>query len=637
MPSLTARLIAVSVIALSSAAWADDSPDTIVVTATRSEQPLSRIGQTISVIDQETITTRQTDTVADLLRTVPGVTIARNGGVGGTTSVFIRGAESDQTVALIDGIKLNDPSAPGGGFNFGDLMVGNIARIEVLRGSQSVLWGSQAIGGVINMITIPPSDTLKINVRGEYGYRNTGQIVGNVSGKSGPLSASVGAGYFRTDGISAFDEQLGGKEKDGYRNYGANANFNLALSEDISVDLRGWYSHGRNGFDGFPAPTFAFADTPEYGTTRELVGYAGLNAALLDGHFHNRLGFAYTDTRRRNYDPTQGSAPDFAANGRNERIEYQGNYDIGDGWQATFGAENERSHFSTSSGGPATTAHATITSVYGQIVATPIAGLTATGGVRYDHHNQFGGATTFGASGVWTPNAGKTELRASYSEGFKAPTLYQLLSEYGNTLLRPETAKGWDAGITQRLLDGAVEASATWFHRNSRNLINFVSCPFPTPTTGICTNRPFGTYDNVAKARAQGVELTVALRPVEPLKVQASYSFTDSENRTPGSATFGKNLARRPRQSVNTSIDYRWPFGLSTGATLTHVGTSFDNAANTRKLEGYVLADLRASYPVTKNIELYGRIENLFDDHYETIFRYGTPGRAAYAGVRLSY
>jgi vitamin B12 transporter len=538
-------------------------------------------------------------------------------------------------VVLIDGVKLNNPAAPDSAYNFGNLLVGDVSRVEILRGPQSVLWGSQAIGGVINMITIPPSDTLKINLRGEYGYRNTGQIVGNVSGKSGPLSASVGAGYFRTDGISAFDEQLGGTEKDGYRNYGANANFNLKLSDEISVDLRGWYSHGRNDFDGFAPPTFSFGDTSEYGITRELVGYAGLNAALLDGRFHNRLGFAYTDTRRRNYDPSTGSAPDFLANGRNERIEYQGSYDISDGWQAMFGAENERSHFTTSSGfPPVTRGRATINSVYGQIVTTPLSGFTATGGVRYDHHDRFGGATTFGASGVWTPNAGKTELRASYSEGFKAPTLYQLQSEYGNQLLQPEKAKGWDAGITQRLLDGAIEASATWFHRKSRNLINFISC---TTLTGICTNRPFGTYDNVAKARAQGVELALTLRPVEPLKVQASYSWTDSENRTPGSSAFGKDLARRPRQSVNTSIDYRWPFGLSTGATLTHIGSSFDNAANTRKLEGYVLADLRASYPVTKNIELYGRIENLFDEHYETIFRYGTPGRAAYAGVRLSY
>lgn len=635
MPSHTARLIALSALSLSSAAFADDSPDTIVVTATRSEQPLSRIGQTITVIDQDTITTRQTVTVADLLRTIPGVTIARNGGIGGTTSVYIRGAESDQTAALIDGIKLNDPSAPGGGFNFGNLMIGNIDRIEVLRGPQSVLWGSQAIGGVINMITIPPSEDLKVNVRGEYGYRDTGEIVGNISGKTGPLSASVGAGYLRTDGISSFDEALGGREKDGYRHYGANANFNLALSDDISVDLRGWYSHGRNDFDGFAPPTFSFGDTSEYGITRELVGYTGLNAALLDGRFHNRLGFAYTDTRRRNYDPSSGSAPTFAANGRNERAEYQGSYDIKDGWQAMFGAENERSHFTTSSfGGPVTRGQATLNSVYGQIVATPLTGFTATGGVRYDHHNQFGGATTFGASGVWTPNAGRTELRASYSEGFKAPTLYQLKSEYRNEHLDPERAKGWDAGITQRLLDGAIEASATWFHRNSRDLITFNSCSTPIP---ICVGRPFGTYENVAKARAQGVELALTLRPVEPLKVQANYSWVDAENRTPGSTAFGKDLVRRPRQSVNTSIDYRWPFGLSTGATLTHVGSSFDNATNTRKVQGYVLADLRASFPVTKNVELYGRIENLFDEHYETIFRYGTPGRAAYAGVRLSY
>ncbi|MBW8911825.1 MAG: TonB-dependent receptor, partial [Sphingomonas sp.] len=352
---------------------------------------------------------------------------------------------------------------------------------------------------------------------------------------------------------------------------------NLALGEDISIDLRGWYSHGRNDFDdNFPAPTFTIADSGAYGVTRELVGYTGVNAKLLDGRFHNRLGFAYTDIRRRNYNPVSGSTPTFAANGRNERIEYQGSYDISDGWQATFGAEDERSHLTTSNGTPPETRkHATINSIYGQIVATPIAGFTATGGVRYDHHNQFGGATTFGASGVWTPNAGKTELRASYSEGFKAPTLFQLYSDFGNKDLDPERAKGWDAGITQRLLDGAIEASATWFHRNSRDLINFVSCSTPT---GICVGRPFGTYENVAKARAQGVELALTLRPVEPLKVQANYSWVDAENRTPGNAAFGKDLVRRPRQSVNTSIDYRWPFGLSTGATLTHVGSSFDNA-----------------------------------------------------------
>ena len=626
LPNYTA--IAVLLLAVPVAARAKEAPDsTIVVTANRSPEPLSRIGQSISVIDTQTIVTRQAQTVVDLLRTAPGVSIARNGGIGNSASVFIRGADSDQTVALIDGIKLNDPSSPGGGFNFGNLMIGNISRIEVLRGPQSVLWGSQAIGGVVNMITIPPTEDLTINARGEYGWRDTANLVGNVSGKAGPLSASVGGGWFRTDGISAFNERRGGRERDGYRNYGANANLNLALSDAISVDARGWYSDGRVGIDGFPAPTFAFGDTAEVSRTKEFVGYTGLNAVLLDGRFRNRLGFAYTDTDRRNVD---GTTETFTAKGRNERLEYQGVFAIVDGWQATFGAEQETSRYIAD-----TRERARIRSVYGQLVATPLTGLTATAGVRHDDHNVFGGKTTFGASGVYTPNAGATTLRASYSEGFKAPTLYQLASEYGNTALRPETARGWDAGVTQRLLDGAIEASATWFHRDSRNLITFVSCT--APLTGICAGRPFGTYDNVAKARAQGLEVGLALRPVDAFRVQASYTYLDAENRSTGTATFGRALVRRPKHSVNASVDYDWAFGLSTGATLTHVGSSFDTATNSRKIEGYVLADIRASAPITRQVALYARVENLFDTHYETIFRYGTPGRAGYAGVRLSY
>ena len=610
----------------------DTIPEILVVTANRAPQPLARVGQSISIIDSAEITRRQSTNLVDLLRSVPGVSVARNGGIGGTSGVFIRGADSDQTVALIDGIKLNDPASPGGGFNFGNLLIGNIDRIEVLRGPQSVLWGSQAIGGVVNMITRTPTDDLTLNARGEYGWRGTAQVVGNVSGKAGPLSASVGAGYFRTDGISAFSERRGGKERDGFDNFGANANLRLALSDAISVDARGWYSDSKADIDGFAPPTFALGDTLETTKTREITAYTGVNAALLDGRFRNRLGFAYTDIRRRN---ANAGVAGFAADGRNERIEYQGVFAIADGWQATAGLERETSRLMTSSFGATTRGRARLDSVYGQLVATPIAGLSLTAGARQDDHDRFGGATTFGTSGVWTPGDAGTTLRASYAEGFKAPSLFQLQGDYGNQMLRPERAAGWDAGVSQSLLDGAMVASATWFSRNSTDLIDFISCP--TPRTGICVNRPFGTYDNIQKARSQGVELGLQLRPIAALQAQVSYTWTDARNRTPASANFNRQLARRPRHSITTLVDYAWGFGLATGVTLTHVGTSFDNAANSRRLAGYVLVDLRAAFPITDTIEVYGRVENLFDEVYETSFGYGQPGRAGYGGVRVRF
>ena len=610
----------------------DNGSDTIIVTASRSETPLSQVGQSVTVITAQDIQTRQSTAVVDLLRTVPGVTFTRNGGLGTSTSVNIRGADSDQTVALIDGVKLNDPSSPGSGFNFGNLLTGNISRIEVVRGSQSVLWGSQAIGGVINIITREPTEDLTFNANAEYGWRDTGQVLGNVSGKFGPVSASVGAGYLRSDSFSTFNEARGAIERDGYENYGANAKFNIALSDAISVDLRGWYSNGKVGIDGFAPPTFAFGDTNETAQTEELVGYAGLNVALFDGRFSNRVAYAYTDTARENLD-LSGAAPfqTFDAKGKNERLEYQGNFDLTDGYALTFGAESEKSSFHSSSfGGPVSRASAQIDSLYGQLSASPFSGLTLTAGARYDDHDTFGGKTTLAASGVYSPNDGTTTVRASYGEGFKTPSLFQLFSDFGNATLNPETSKGWDAGISQKLLDGAIEVGATWFHRTTSNQIVFISCPLPR--TGICTNRPFGTYDNVARARAQGLEFGFTLKPVDALTVQANYSWIDAENRANG-----LQLARRPSQSVNASIDYKWAFGLETGATATVVGDSFDNASNTRRLDGYVLVDVRASYPITDGVSIYGRIENLFDEQYETIFRYGTPRRAAYAGVRLSF
>ncbi|GAA0468526.1 TonB-dependent receptor [Parasphingorhabdus litoris] len=627
-------ILSTTAIVVAQPAWAEtavvteDGDEVIIVTASRSEQPLSETGRSITVINQERIERTQSVAVVDLLRNVPGVTFARNGGIGTSTSVFIRGADSNQTVALIDGVKLNDPSSPGGGFNFGNLLTGNISRIEVLRGSQSVIWGSQAIGGVINTITREPTEDLSINARAEYGYRDTGQVVGNVSGRFGPVAASIGAGYYRSDGFSAFNEERGATESDGYRNFGANGKLEISLNEAVSLDLRGYYSDGRTDIDGFVFANgvFGLADTPEVSNVEEFVGYSGLNISLLDGRFRNRFAFAYTSIKRDNFNL---DVQTFDALGRNERFEYQGIFDISDMFSATIGAETEKSKYRSGSGDSASNFTAEIDSIYGQLSITPVEGLTANAGIRYDDHSSFGGETTFAGDIVYSPNQGNTTFRASYGEGFRVPSLFQLFSSFGNNTLDPETSKSWDAGITQKLIDGKVEVSATLFRRNSRNLIDFIGCPVQT---GICENRPSGTYDNVDRARAQGVELGMTVRPVEALTWSLNYGLVDTEDRETG-----LTLPRRPKHSVNASLDYDWSFGLKTGATITHVGSQFDNGSNTREVAGYVTVDLRAAMPITDNIEVYGRVDNLFDEEYETIFRYGTPGRSAFAGVRLRY
>jgi len=610
------------------AAYAKD--EAIIVTANRTATPIDQVGLSVSVISDADLKRLQSVSITDALRTVPGLSSARNGGHGTVSSVFVRGAESSHTVSLIDGVKINDPSTPGGGFDFGRLLAGNITRIEVVRGSQSVLWGSQAIGGVVNLITKQPKGESAGNLSAEYGYRDTAELVGNGSVQFGPVVLSGGALYYRTDGISAFSEQRGGTERDGLKQYGANANINVSLSDTLSLDARAWYSRSNLDTDG----GFPLGDNSSYNRTREIVGYAGLNWAVFDGRLKHRAAYTITDTKRRDYDPDALPQKQFDGLGRNERVEYQGIFEMSERWNIVFGAEREWSRYRSSSdygfGASAENGKARLTSLYGQLNAMPVAGLSAALGVRHDDHDSFGGHTTFAANAAYTPNDGNSIIRASYGEGFKAPSLYQLHSQYGNLALKPESAKSWDIGFVQKALDGAVEVGATWFHRKTSNLIDFVTCAGFGDPSPLCDFAFDGFYNNVARAKAKGVEAELKLRPVDALTARFNYSYVKSRD-----VDAGRDLARRPRHKAYASVDYDWPFGLSTGASITHVGDSFDSPFSMARNKDYVLTDIRASYPVTERIELYGRVENLFDSDYETAGNYGSLGRAGYVGIRV--
>lgn len=602
------------------AALAEDASD-IVVTASGIEQGRDETGQAITVIDGETLERTQTSVISDILTTVPGVRVTRNGGVGGVTSTFVRGGESSQTLVLIDGVRINDPSSPNAAFDFGSLLTGNIGRVEVLRGPNSVIWGSQAIGGVVNIQTLEPTGALAVNARAEYGYRDTASASANISGTSGFASASIGGSLFRTDGISSL---AAGTERDGYRNISANGKLKLAFSEALSLDLRGYYNRGKVEFDD---PFGATPDTFPETRNRQFVGYAGINASFAGGRLRNHLSYTRTDLDRRGTEPNVPFSFNVnALKGTINRFEYHGAFDITEAATLVFGLEHERTFASTffpAGGGSAPDrAKTNVTSGFGQLILKPLTGLTLTGGIRHDDYSQYGGQTTFGANFAYTPDDGRTVFRGTYAEGFRAPTLTEALLPFGNTALKPETAKSFDLGVEHSVLDGLVTASATYYRRTSHNLITFSFVTFQS--------------ENIARVRAEGLELGLALRPAENLRIDANYSLVDAKSRS-ADATFGNRLARRPKDNANLSVDWISPSKLAIGASVSITGDSFDNLSNTVRLEGYTLASIRASYPINSSIEVFGRVENLFDAKYQTVSGYGTYGRNAYAGVRTKF
>ncbi|CAN5281800.1 TonB-dependent receptor [soil metagenome] len=627
--SILALLAATSALTLPHLALAAETIDTtnevdqIVITAGRAADKLSEVPVSMTIISAETLRQRQSVVVSDILSRTPGVTVTRNGGVGGSTQVRIRGAESDQTAVLIDGVKLSDPSATGGGYNFATLLAGDVSRIEVLRGPQSTLWGSQAIGGVVNMITKTPDGPLSGDATIEGGSRATAYARVGVGAGGDWGGWRLAAGSYTTAGVSNFDEAMGGKEKDGYHNSSVSGRLDINVTDWAAVDARVSYAAGRNEFDGFPPPLYAFADSPEYGKTKELVSYLGARLSNFDGALKSRFGYAYTQTDRDNFDPSLTPAQTYDARGTDNSLEYQGTWTINPIWRAVFGAETERSWFRSGAD-----RHATgIDSIYGQLQAKPIEGLALTGGVRHDDPDTFGSATTYQAGAAWTPNAGTTVIRANYGEGFKAPSLYQLYSDYGNVALKPEEAKSWDLSVEHSVLDGRLRGALTYFSRDTKNQIDFLSNNTPPN---------YGGYANTAKTKADGVEVEGSFEVNALITLSANYTNMDAVNKSVG-ANYGKDLARRAGETASADAELSLPNGLTGGVTLQYVGHSFDNATNTRRLKSYVLTDVRVSYPINDTFELYGRVENLFDQRYETLYRYGTLGRGAFAGVRAKF
>lgn len=594
----------------------DGSAGEIVVLASGFAQPRDSTGQAISVIDRAALDRLQSVTIADAVRGLPGVGVVQRGAVGGQTSVFLRGGNSSQTLVLIDGVRVNDPSSPNAAFDFGTLLAGNAERIEVLRGPNAIVWGSQALGGVVNIETAAPGATLAARGAMEYGYADSVLARANLSAGTERIAASLGGTFYRTDGISAL---AGGAEADGSRTWGLNGRVRVALAADLALDLRSTYGESRIAYD---SPWSGGAEALPVANNRQFTGYAGLNLALAGGRWQNRLAYTRSDINRRGSDPVVFSYNNYQVSGTIDRIEYRSSVELGPLATASFGAEHEWISSSTSyEGDPAQLQQTEMTGGYLQLTLRPLAGLSLTGGVRHDDYTTYGGHTALGGNLAWSLNHGTTVLRATYGEGFRAPTLTEGQPPYGNPELKPETARNLDLGIEQSLLDRRVWLSATWYHRRSTNLIVYAPATFRS--------------ENVGQVDSDGLELALLLRPVPALRIEGSYTLTNAINRSGGFA--GKRLQLRPQHSGSLALDWTSPLGLRLGTTVQLIGDSFDDQANRVPLDGFALVALRAALPLGERLELYGRVENLFDARYTVVAGYGTYGRAAHGGVRLQW
>ena len=577
----------------------------ITVVATGQVEPLVRSGQSISVVGRDEIEAVQGPDLTRVLERLPGVTTARSGGLGSQTSLFVRGANSQQLLVTIDGVRMADVASPGGGFDLGTLLTGSVGKLELLRGSNSVAWGSDAMGGVLAVTTKVPNGVTGSLEYGAHDSLTTGASAGTAGNG---YNVAVSGGYARTDGISAY---AAGTEPDGFRQWHGTVQGGVELVPDLWLRAVGRYADSKVHFDGYPAPNYTFADTPEYQTTRQGSGRVGLDYSGND--LKLAAGIALSDTRRAYYDPTFGAAPNFETTGRSWRADVKGRADLSDELVLDFGADSEWTRFSTTFDARQ---EARLSSGHA-LLGYHGGGVHLTGGVRLDDHDRFGSHWTFGANGA-VDLSDNLRLRASFGEGFKAPTLYQLYGYGGNVALRPETSTAFDAGIELGDRGGYRHFAVTLFRRDSRNLIDYVW--------------PSG-YFNTARARAEGVEAELTGELTEGLRGYASYSYTKSVNRQTG-----KDLARRPRHAFSTGLDWTTPLaGLKLGADLRVVSESFDDAGNFTRLDGFALVTVRASLPVTEQVELFGRVENLGNKRYQTVAGYGTYGRSAYAGVRARW
>jgi vitamin B12 transporter len=652
-PLAAALLVSSSALALAQDRSPAPAPElgplpAIQVTATRTPQPIQRAGSAITVIGPEEIARTSARNVDDLLRQVPGVSLVRAGGVGNTQTVRIRGGDVRHTLVLIDGIRVNDPSSTGREFDFSLLALTDLDRIEVLRGPQSALYGSDALGGVVNIITKRGRGGPRATIVAEGGSYGTKELRAGVSGGTDRTFYAFSASGLHTDGFSAYGFRIPriaarfpeGLEADGARVFGFSGRAGVRLTDTTEVEGGLFASHVRAGYD---AAFGSRPDSPNVSDNRLVNGYARLTHDAFDGVLRNRLTVYGNRTERIARDFSYGFLSGQLTGitrsgflGERRGAEYQGDIALGRLGLLTVGAvaEAERAQTDRQTLFPRQGARApgidedrVTRAGFALWQVSPTDRLHLSFGGRVDDVIGVDRFVTGRATAAYEIRETETKLRASIGNGGKAPSLFQLYSSFGNERLVSERSIGVDAGIDQSLLDGRLVLSATVFANRYRDLIDFASSPQCTPA------QVFGCYVNVARAETRGLELSGDLALVPGLlRLRLAYT-----NLRAVDLTTDLRLARRPENEGRVALLITPTPRLTIEPRLTLVGERFSSNGERDRLAPYARLDVYADYKIDDTFTIFGRAENLTDARYQEVATYGTPGRSFYAGLRATW
>ncbi|TXC71147.1 TonB-dependent receptor [Sphingomonas ginsenosidivorax] len=613
----------------------DSEGNAIVVTASRSggATQVRDLPASVTLIDTDALQQRQTRVLSDVLRDVPGVAVNRAGAIGGMTQVRIRGSESNHVLVLIDGIEASDPY--NGEFDFGTLIADEAARVEVLRGQQSALYGSDAIGGVIQYITLTGREAPGLSLRAEGGSFGTASGAARIAGASDTVDYALSSSLYRTDGTPT---ARGGTRDIGSTSIGASAKASWTPSPIFKLTGVGRYSYtdAQTNNSALDGPLFGYiVDSPGVHFRNDaFYGLARAELTLADGRWTTALTGQFADTTRKSY---TAAGLDFGDKGQRYKGSFESSYRLDTGKlvsRITGAADFEREQFRNTT--PSEFAFQGRRSTenwgfVGQYEGT-IDALTVGASLRRDDNNRFADTTTYRLQAGYRLPFG-LRARGAYGTGVKNPGYFELFGYsdgryIGNPNLKPEKSKGWEAGVDQEIGTRAT-IGATYF---DSKLENEIYTTYPAPDF-------VATPDNRdTLSRQHGVEVFASARPIDQLRFDLAYTWLHARED-------GAIEVRRPKHvaSVNTTVFSR-DKRFSTTLTVRYNGRQADVAYTDPSyvpvrvsLQEYVLVNLAADYKLTDRLSVFGRIENLANEDYEEVFSFATPGRAAYGGIRANF